>query len=90
MDRPNSRTTLRTFPYVTVVGATMPCCVSMSFAAGRDEQRAACAPDVLRLCSSEIPDVERIVACMKAKKASLSLSCKATLTPIKDVRTEQR
>jgi hypothetical protein len=40
------------------------------------EQRAACTPDALRLCSSEIPDVGRIVACMKAKEASLSPQCR--------------
>jgi hypothetical protein len=41
------------------------------------EQRAACTPDAFRLCSSEIPDVTRIVACMKAKEASLSTPCRA-------------
>jgi hypothetical protein len=41
------------------------------------EQRAACTPDAFRLCSSEIPDVQRIVACMKAKEASLSAPCRA-------------
>jgi hypothetical protein len=48
-----------------------------SFALGTDEQRAACTPDVFRLCSSEIPSVDRIVACLKAKKASLSAGCQA-------------
>lgn len=41
------------------------------------EQRAACTPDAFRLCSSEIPDVGRIVACMRAKQASLSAPCRA-------------
>jgi hypothetical protein len=41
------------------------------------EERAACTPDAFRLCSSEIPDVGRIVACMKAKEASLSAPCRA-------------
>lgn len=41
------------------------------------EQRAACMPDAFRLCSSAIPDVGRIVACMEAKKASLSPPCRA-------------
>lgn len=40
------------------------------------EQRAACTPDAFRLCSSEIPDVNKIVACMKAKEASLSPPCR--------------
>jgi hypothetical protein len=41
------------------------------------EQRAACTPDALRLCSSEIPDMGRIAACMEAKQASLSPQCRA-------------
>jgi len=32
---------------------------------GTDEQRVACTPDVLRLCSWEIPNVDRIVACLR-------------------------
>jgi hypothetical protein len=39
-------------------------------------ERAACTPDVFRLCSSEIPSVNRIVACMVAKKDRLSPPCK--------------
>jgi hypothetical protein len=42
-------------------------------AAGTDEQRAACTPDVFRLCSSEIPNVDHIIVCMTVKKASLSV-----------------
>jgi hypothetical protein len=41
------------------------------------EQRLACTPDVFRLCSSEIPNVDHIIACMVAKKASLSHACRA-------------
>jgi hypothetical protein len=48
-----------------------------SFALGTDEQRAACTPDVFRLCGSEIPFVERIVACLKKEKPHLSPGCQA-------------
>jgi hypothetical protein len=41
------------------------------------EDRAACTPDVFRLCSSEIPNVERIVACLQKDKARLSDKCRA-------------
>jgi hypothetical protein len=51
-----------------------------SFALGTDEQRAACTPDVFRLCSSEIPSIDRIVACLKTNKASLSVGCKAVFS----------
>jgi hypothetical protein len=46
-----------------------------SFALGTDEQRAACTPDVFRLCSAQIPNVEAIVACLKREKSNLSPGC---------------
>ncbi|HUI96882.1 MAG TPA: hypothetical protein VLX44_14075 [Xanthobacteraceae bacterium] len=39
------------------------------------KQRAACTPDVQRLCNQYIPDVPQIVACLKAQQASLSAAC---------------
>jgi hypothetical protein len=48
-----------------------------SFALGTADERAACTPDVFRLCSSEIPNVTKIIACMKAKKSQLSPKCRA-------------
>jgi hypothetical protein len=47
------------------------------FALGTDDQRAACTPDVFRLCGSEIPNVDRIVACLKKEKPNLSKDCRA-------------
>lgn len=41
------------------------------------EQRAACTPDAFRLCSSEIPNIPAITACMRKNKANLSSACKA-------------
>ena len=32
---------------------------------GTWEQQMACTPDVWRLCSDQIPDVNRIVACLQ-------------------------
>jgi hypothetical protein len=52
-----------------------------SNALGTSEERAACTPDVFRLCSSEIPSVSKIIACMKAKKAQLSPGCRAAFNP---------
>ena len=48
-----------------------------SFALGTAEEREACTPDVFKLCSSEIPNVDKIIACMKKKKSQLSPKCKA-------------
>ena len=47
--------------------------VSISPAAGQTytpEQEQACTGDAFRLCSSEIPDISRVTACMVAKKSS--------------------
>ena len=42
-----------------------------------NEQRIACTPDAFRLCSSEIPNIPGITACMRRQKANLSPACKA-------------
>jgi hypothetical protein len=52
---------------------------SLSFAMGTSEQRAACTPDVFRLCSSEMPNVDRIVACLKRERANLSKPCQTVI-----------
>lgn len=44
---------------------------------GTFEQQLACTPDVFRLCGSEIPDVNRIVACLRQNTAQLGEACKA-------------
>jgi hypothetical protein len=45
------------------------------------EQEQACTGDAFRLCSSEIPDVSRVTACMVAKKSQLSPGCRAHFRP---------
>ena len=40
-----------------------------------NEQTIACMGDALRLCSSEIPDKQRIIACLASKHAQLSTGC---------------
>jgi hypothetical protein len=44
---------------------------------GTWEQQMACTPDVMRLCSDQIPDVNRIVACLRQNTPSLGNSCRA-------------
>ncbi len=36
------------------------------------EQQAACTDDAFRICSSEIPDVDRVTACMVRNQSQLS------------------
>ncbi len=45
------------------------------------EQQQACSGDAFRLCGPEIPDVDRVTACMVAKKAQLSPGCRAFFRP---------
>jgi hypothetical protein len=45
------------------------------------EQEQACTGDAFRLCSSEIPDIGRVTACMVAKKSQLSPPCRAQFGP---------
>jgi hypothetical protein len=44
---------------------------------GTMEQQIACTPDVWRLCSSQIPDANRIVACLRQNTSQLSAPCRA-------------
>jgi hypothetical protein len=44
---------------------------------GTWEQQMACTPDVWRLCSAQIPDVSRIVGCLRQNTEQLSNPCKA-------------
>jgi hypothetical protein len=58
--------------------------LSISPAAGqtyKPEQEQACTGDAFRLCSSEIPDVGRVTACMVAKKDQLSPPCRVYFRP---------
>lgn len=56
------------------------------------EEQQACTPDAFRLCNSDIPDVDRVTACMIRNKALLSPPCKAFFRPGPEPRqaTERR
>jgi hypothetical protein len=54
------------------------------------EEQQMCTGDAFRLCSSEIPDVDRVTACMIRLRSQLSPGCKALfrdaepeLTPVR-------
>jgi hypothetical protein len=44
---------------------------------GTMAQQMACTPDVFRFCGSQIPDVNRIVGCLRQNTAQLSGPCRA-------------
>jgi hypothetical protein len=50
-------------------------------AQGTPEQQAACQPDVMRLCGNFIPDVDRIVACLKYNEPNLNPACHDVMFP---------
>jgi hypothetical protein len=63
------------------------CCVSLallsatvsptpSFSQGTLEQRLAYTPDVLRLCSAFIPNVDEITICLRERNTELSDACR--------------
>lgn len=43
------------------------------------EAQQMCSGDAMRLCSSEIPDIPRIRACMVRNKAQVSPGCRAVM-----------
>lgn len=48
---------------------------------GTADEQAACTPDVLSLCFFEIPNEERIVACLNRKRDRLSDACRKVIDP---------
>ena len=74
----NFSNTLRTGLTALVLAASL---ISLSSANAAEiataEQRAACTPDAFRLCSSHIPSIPAITACMKKNFENLSPACKA-------------
>lgn len=49
-----------------------------SFAFSAEAQQM-CTGDAFRLCSSEIPNVSKITACMMKQRASLSVGCRTVM-----------
>ena len=66
---------------ISPFGATLATLLSLAtlstagHAYTQDEQ-AACTGDAFRICGAEIPDVDRVTACMVRNKAQLSPACR--------------
>lgn len=56
---------------------------------GTMEQQMACTPDVWRLCSAQIPDTNRIVACLQQNTPQLSSGCRAVFQSNNQVQPQQ-
>src|SRR3954469_7898510 len=71
----------RNWRAVWVVGATVSALIMPAYAwAYTAEQQQACTGDAFRLCSSEIPSIERVTACMAQHRSQLSPACRAQFT----------
>jgi hypothetical protein len=56
---------------------------------GTLEQQMACTPDVFRLCGEQIPDTNRIVACLRQNTPQLSSPCRAVFESNASVPQQQ-
>jgi|SRR6185295_8414058 len=58
-------------------GITMPQAAQSQEYRGTFQQQLACTGDVLSLCGDQIPDTNRIVACLRQNTPQLSDGCRA-------------
>src|SRR3954468_10306068 len=56
---------------------------------GTWEQQMACTPDVWRLCSDQVPDVGRIVTCLRQNTPQLSNNCRAVFESQANAQQQQ-
>jgi hypothetical protein len=69
--------------FVVIPAMSLACGIAMQHAAqsqeyrGTFEQQLACTGDVLSLCGDQIPDTNRIVACLRQNTPQLSNGCRA-------------
>ena len=73
MTRYTSIVSLFAFATTAIVLQTSP---GLAFSS---EAQQMCTGDAMRLCSSEIPDISRVRACMVQKKAQVSPGCRAVM-----------
>jgi hypothetical protein len=69
----------RNFQFGLMLVTALSCAALWSEAADAYtfDQQQACSGDAFRICSSEIPDVDRITACMAHNRDQLSPGCRA-------------
>jgi hypothetical protein len=64
---------------VLAVAAAFPSLSSTSSFAFSAEAQQMCTSDAFRLCSSEIPNIPKITACMIKHRSDLSTGCRAVM-----------
>ena len=71
--------TIRQAAFVVAFAVSLSALSSTSSFAYTVEQQQMCTGDAFRLCSSEIPNIPAITACMKKNRANLSTGCRAVM-----------
>jgi hypothetical protein len=76
---------VNSFPKVTVAllvtaGSTFALAAPL-WAQGTSEERSSCMGDAFKFCSSDIPHVSKIEACLKTNMSKLSSGCRAEFEP---------
>ena len=72
------KTTICRTSLILAVAVSFSALSTPSFAFSSEAQQM-CTGDAMRLCSSEIPNVSRITACMRKQRANLSAGCRTVL-----------
>ena len=81
--------------FVVITVMSLTCGIAFQSAAqsqeyrGTFEQQLACTGDVLSLCGDQIPDTNRIVACLRQNTAQLSGGCRAVFESNASVPQQQ-
>ncbi|GAB1715129.1 MAG: hypothetical protein NTAFB05_01710 [Nitrobacter sp.] len=70
--------TVRQIAATLAVAASLTALASPGYSFTAEAQRQ-CTGDAFRLCSSEIPNISRITACMVKNRSSLSPGCRVEL-----------
>jgi hypothetical protein len=71
--------TVRKVSLALVLAASFSAVASTSSFAFSAEAQQMCTGDAFRLCSSEIPNISKITACMMKQRANLSSGCRAVM-----------
>ncbi|MDE1182498.1 hypothetical protein [Paraburkholderia sp.] len=66
-----------TIKVASALALTLATFAATSHAATRDEQEQACRGDAIHFCKAEIPDKDKITACMKQHVSELTPGCRA-------------
>ena len=71
--------TLRNASVALAIATSLAAAASTPSHAFSAEAQSQCTGDAFRLCSSEIPNIPKITACMMKHRADLSVGCRGVM-----------